>query len=99
MHIYVIDPEHASGKTIRCGHCWDCDATHIELSHTGEHDPNEHLVLCYHCAYLAGLKLCPRCNIDSTVTVVAHHLVVELIPIHAPWELEVHPQPQVMSAG
>lgn len=88
MHLHILDPEHASDKSIRCGHCWDADATHIELNHTGEHHPDEHLVLCKPCAYLAGLLTCPGCDTGRKVIVMAHHLFGELIPAYAPTGLD-----------
>lgn len=88
MHIHAINPEFASDNTIRCAHCWDHDATHIELTHTGEHDPVEHVVVCRSCGHLAGLKACPGCNIGPKVTVVCRHLFGDLIPLYAPEELD-----------
>ncbi|UII71402.1 hypothetical protein LVW35_27875 [Pseudomonas sp. HN11] len=88
MNIHTIAPEHASDKAIRCAHCWDHEATHIELTSTGEHDPDEHLVLCSKCAYLAGLMSCAGCETGRKVTVMSFHLFGDLIPIYAPGELD-----------
>ncbi|MGY4661147.1 hypothetical protein ACVWZ9_001941 [Pseudomonas chlororaphis] len=84
MTVYVIAPEHASDKTIRCAHCWDHAATHIELSSTGKHYPDEHLVLCGDCAYLAGLKPCSGCTHGPKVEVNTGMFFGKLIPIYAP---------------
>lgn len=81
MRTYKISSELASDKSIRCGHCWDADATHIEVTHTGQHDINEHLVLCRKCAELAGLKTCPVCEKGPKVMAIAGLIIGKLTPI------------------
>ncbi len=58
MTVYCITSDRVFSGQIRCDHCWDLRATHIELSSSLTHDPDEHLVLCMVCAYLAGLWSC-----------------------------------------
>lgn len=55
MTIFVIRADKNSAGDLRCEYCWDSIATHIELSGSLQHDPDEHLVVCSGCAYLAGL--------------------------------------------
>lgn len=52
----IVSSAHLCGNELRCEHCWDHLATHLELSPEGTHDGAEHLVLCRECAYLAGLE-------------------------------------------
>lgn len=58
MTVYIIAPDRVSAGVVRCEHCWDARAICIELSSSLEHYPDEHLVVCAHCAYLAGLWIC-----------------------------------------
>ena len=55
------------GGTIRCEHCFDLEASVIEMSHAHEHDSTEHLVLCHECSRLAGLLLCDGCPPEESV--------------------------------
>lgn len=80
MDIKTVSPAHLRGNELRCEHCLDYSATHIELSADGNHDATEHLVVCGKCAYLAGLKI-------SGLPVVHVHIlgyVFDLIPVVAP---------------
>ncbi|MEI4519240.1 hypothetical protein [Pseudomonas sp. CCNWLW23] len=109
MTIHLIDPEHASDTDIRCGHCWDNKATLIELSANGEHNPDDHLVLCSNCAKLSGLKPCCECDKGPKVTVLAGHLVEKLRAIYAPdgldgeghcsWHIGMPVQPEKVKPG
>lgn len=87
MPIFYISAENASVGTIRCEHCWDNEATHIELSHANQHDPSEHVVGCEECARLAGLKPCEVCAGEAKVAVQAGNVCATLIPVYAPGEL------------
>lgn len=83
MPIFSIAADLDSAGAIRCEHCRDRNATHIELSRNHEHDPDEHVVVCAHCAYLAGLKYC-NCGSEVIVLVDAGVGRVEFIPVYAP---------------
>ncbi len=82
----IISAENEQAGTIRCAHVWDHTATHIELSHAHDHDPDEHLVLCGDCARLAGLLPCDDCK-GETIIVQAGSTLGSLSPIYAPEEL------------
>jgi len=84
MRVYKISSEYASDKSIRCGHCWDLDATHIEVTKSGDHDFYEHLVLCHSCAELAGLQICQVCEKGPKVMAIAGSIIGELTPIPTP---------------
>lgn len=84
MPIYSVSVELVLAGKIRCAHCWDRNATHIELSATRMHLPEEHLVLCKECAYLAGLKNCQKCDTEPKVLVSTDGNSVELVPVYAP---------------
>jgi len=86
MTIRIISTEHESAGTIRCAHCWDLRATHIEVSHTHDHTPDEHLVVCAECARLAGLLTCSDC-VDEKIWVHCGAASGELTPVYAPSEL------------
>lgn len=81
MRVYKISSEYASDRSIRCGHCWDLDATHIELTRSGDHDLYDHLVLCRSCAELAGLKIRPIWERGPKVLAITGRIVSELLPI------------------
>jgi len=82
----ITSAEYESAGTIRCAHVWDHFATHVELSHTRAHDPDEHLVLCEECARLAGLLPCQDC-LNEQFAVHAGPTLSLLKPIYAPAEL------------
>ncbi|MFV3307021.1 hypothetical protein ACNFBT_17275 [Pseudomonas sp. NY15181] len=86
MTIRIISAEHESAGTIRCAHCWDLRATHIEVSHTHDHTPDEHLIVCAECARLAGLLTCSGC-VDEKLWVHSGAAFGELTPVYAPSEL------------
>jgi hypothetical protein len=81
MPNFSITADFNSAGAIRCAHCWDHNATCIELSRNHEHDPDEHVVVCAHCAYLAGLK---QYKGGAKVIVEAGSCSFEMIPIFAP---------------
>lgn len=87
MTTRIISAEYELAGTIRCAHVLDHIATHIELSHTHEHDPDEHIVVCSECARLAGLLPCEGCVDEVTIAVKAGHTQGTLVPIYAPQEL------------
>lgn len=83
----IVLPAHLCGNELRCEHCWDHLATHIELSPDGIHDATEHLVVCGECAHLAGLKI-------SGLPVVRVRICAytfDLIPVVAPSYDADHP--------
>ncbi|WP_283188831.1 hypothetical protein [Pseudomonas sp. PMCC200344] len=84
MPIISITADLDSAGAVRCEHCRDLNATHIELSRDREHDPDEHVVVCGPCAYLAGLKYCNCGNNKVRVLVDAGICRVEFIPVYAP---------------
>ena len=86
MTTRITSAEYESAGTIRCAHCWDHHATHIEVSHTHDHDPIEHIVVCAECAHLAGLVLCNACA-DEAVLVRSGAASCEMTPVYAPNEL------------
>lgn len=81
MTIYHIASDRLSTGELRCEHCWDAAATHIELSNTGSYDSDEHLIVCENCAYLAGLK---SCDCQDPVTISLGSIQMTLIPVFAP---------------
>lgn len=81
MTVYIIAPDRVSAGVVRCEHCWDVRAVCIELSKSLEHDPDEHLVLCAPCAYLAGLWIC---DCMKPVAVTSHRHSGQLFPAFAP---------------
>lgn len=87
MTTRIISAEYELAGTIRCAHVWDHIATHIELSHAHEHDPDEHIVVCAECARLAGLLPCESCADVRAIPVEAGSTQGALIPIYAPREL------------
>jgi len=86
MTTRIISAEYESAGTIRCAHSWDHYATHVELSHTHDHDPTEHIVVCAECARLAGLVRCNAC-IDEKLLVRAGAASCDMTPVYAPSEL------------
>lgn len=86
MTTRIISAEYESAGTIRCAHCWDHYATHVEVSHTHDHDPTEHIVVCAGCARLAGLVRCNAC-IDEKLLVRAGAASCDMTPVYAPSEL------------
>lgn len=86
MTTRITSAEYESAATIRCAHSWDHHATHIEVSHTHDHDPIEHIVVCAECARLAGLVLCCAC-VDEALLVHAGAASCEMTPVYAPNEL------------
>jgi hypothetical protein len=87
MTIRIISAEYESAGTIRCAHVWDHIATHIEMSHILEHDPDEHIVVCSECAKLAGLLACENSACEKTILVEAGRTQGELIPMYSPQAL------------
>jgi len=87
MTTRIISAEHESAGTIRCAHVWDHIATHIELSRTLAHDPDEHLVVCAECARLAGLLACDSCVGDKPIPVKAGRTHGALTSIYSPQAL------------
>lgn len=81
MTIFDISADENSVGDLRCEYCWDAIATHIELSGSFQHNPDEHLVVCSDCAYLAGL-LTYSCF--GAVRVRAMRAESFLIPAFAP---------------
>lgn len=107
MTTLTISAEYEFSGTIRCAHDWDHIATHIELSHTHEHEPDEHIVVCGECARLAGLLACESCAGETTIPVEAGRTRGALIPIYAPrelaegrcrWHLEDRPETAVKTS-
>lgn len=76
------------GGTIRCEHCFDLEASVIEISHAHEHDSTEQLVLCSECSRLAGLLCCEGCNPEGLVKVIAGGVEGKLKPLFAPADLQ-----------
>lgn len=87
MSKHTVSPALLCGNELRCEHCWDHLATHIELSPDGIHDSTEHLVVCGECAYLAGLKVSGL----PVVRVGIRAFVFDLIPVVAPSYDADHP--------
>lgn len=87
MRKYTVSPAYLCGNELRCEHCWDHLATHLELSADGTHNATEHLVLCRECAYLAGLKSLEL----PTVRVRIGAYAFDLTPVIAPGDRADHP--------
>lgn len=88
MTTRITSAEHESAGTVRCAHCWDLRATHIEVSHTHGHTPDEHLIVCAECARLAGLMTCIGCVDDGEKYLVrSGSTFSEMAPVFAPNEL------------
>lgn len=87
MSKHTVSPAILCGNELRCEHCWDHLATHLELSPNGIHNSDEHLVVCEECAYLAGLKVSGL----PVVRVRIRAFVFDLIPVVAPSYDADHP--------
>lgn len=86
MTTRITSAEYESAGTIRCAHSWDHYATHVEVSHTHDPDPTEHIVVCVDCARLAGLLQCNAC-FDDKLMVRAGPASCYMTPVYAPNEL------------
>lgn len=83
MTIRITSAEYESAGTIRCAHCWDLRAAYMEVSHTHDHNPDEHLVVCTDCARLAGLLTCSGCA-EERLLVRSGATFCEMEPVYAP---------------
>lgn len=86
MTTRITSAEYESAGTIRCAHCWDNLAMFVEVSHTHDHAPNEHIVVCAECARLAGLMTCKSCA-EEKLSIRAGKAFCDMARLYAPTEL------------